>query len=648
LRAEVHAFIVMVLILMLVPGTLLSTRLQQAGNLAREQGTVVERYVDISALHQGYMRMLLHAGTGAGPSAAPEIPNAALRGAWSASPTLMNEVALAMEAMSLVSAPTARQLASWRRLEQHLQRLRADRERELRLLAAAEQAALNSARSIAWLMLALFLCFSTLAVLLVRSRITRPFSRLSEQTRRLALGEFDPRENRNAFMHTEIREMDDALELIRARNRQLYQFATRDELTGLPNRRRAREWLEVLLRDGPPMHVVMVRMLNHSHISAVFGERVGDGLLAALAKKLRLDSRAWADMLAFYGGDVFLLVFHANSEASPGAELVQNLIRGGGGVTVSGMESTRPELAAGGASYPEHGETVDEILGQASTALERAGAEGDGSVRWAALGGTRQLRQQLDMHEAMRRAIADEQIEVWFQPVVDVGGGMRTSHVESLMRLRVDGQVIPVPYEMMEFLLASPDMLLPASERFFSMACESVLGARGIAPDLSLAFNLSASELREEHLDRLIEIIDRSALPADALTLEITERAALQAVDRLAPKLGLLRSQGARVVLDDFGTGYSSLSHLVQLPLDGIKIDRVFVQPLGVDEKANEIVAATIALARALNLEVIAEGVETPAQRDHLISLGCHLHQGFLYSKAMSPADLGTWLARNG
>lgn len=469
-----------------------------------------------------------------------------------------------------------------------------------------------------------------------RRQIVQPLAALAGRAERVAAGLDDDMTPLHSARR-EFRLIAQALDGVGEREARLAALLHRDETTGLPNRRAARQTLARWVEEGASGAVIMLRVVNLGSVRAVYGETEANALLHRYARSAEAVAGQWCDSIAAYAEDVLMLLVRSGAEVAL-ADIVTALMAADS--EADAQRGMRAELVAAIALFPVHGDTVDAVIGQASAALDNATARGAGAVERARETGAGSLRKHLVHHEAMRRAVESDRLELWYMPIVDVHRlPGRICHAEALMRMRdADGQVHPVPMEMMERLLATPDLLLPASERCFRQACETLKRLHADGHDIALAFNLAAPELRDEHLARLTQIFVDSGLPPASLMLEITERVALRGMEKVVPRLQAARQQGVRVVLDDFGTGFSSLSHLVELPIDGIKIDRVFIKDLETDSRSREIVSATNALAQVLKLEVVGEGVETEAQRDLLRELGCCLHQGYLYAKAM-PAD---------
>lgn len=483
------------------------------------------------------------------------------------------------------------------------------------------------------------------ALWLYRVRMARPLTLLARQASQLAQGTPAPLQlSRHA--RSQMQRIGEALSGIGARDAHLWTLLYQDEVSELPNRRAARQRLTDLIDAGTPLEVMLLRSINLSGVRAVYGEQLANQLMQGLARAVQATLNDEAAFMAAYAEDVILLVFlQDDPRPAVDAAMLRRLTQAS---SESAELPVRPELVAASASQPQHGPAIDDLLGAAMAALDLATARGSGSFEYASDAGSSALRHHLFDQEALRQSFESGDIELWYMPVVDVTARpMRVSHVESLMRLRgADGRRYPLPHDRMDRLMQSPDLLLAVSEQCFRHACATLSSLCKAGYRVGMAFNLSAPELRASHLARLSRYFAESGLPPELLQLEITERVALRGLEQLAPPLQVARDSGVRVVLDDFGTGFSSLSHLVELPIDGIKIDRTFVIGLPDNARAREIVSATAALARALSLDVVVEGVETVAQSDILVELGCQLQQGFLMAHAMPASELLPWLSR--
>ena len=247
---------------------------------------------------------------------------------------------------------------------------------------------------------------------------------------------------------------------------------------------------------------------------------------------------------------------------------------------------------------------------------------------------------RLRLENALRRALERDEIAVFYQPVVDSADG-RISGVEALVRWRHPERGIVSPAE---FITVAEDtgLILQLGERVLRMACAQARAWLDDGRRIRMAVNLSGKQLQQADLpDIVTAALNDSGLPPELLTLEITESILMERAHEPVAMLQRLRSLGVHVAIDDFGTGYSSLAYLKRFPIDYLKVDRSFVQDLPEDPDAVAIVTGIIALAHSLRLRVIAEGVETEAQRNLLRDIGCDYQQGYHFSRPL-PADIAS------
>jgi diguanylate cyclase (GGDEF)-like protein len=426
-----------------------------------------------------------------------------------------------------------------------------------------------------------------------------------------------------------------------ASEERLAHAAAHDRLTGLPNRTTlATEIDEALGRSLAGIAVIFLDLDRFKGLNDRWGHSVGDELLVALAARLG----AWAGddrVLGRISGDQFLVVCPEVPDSETAATLGQEIV-----------ESFRApfSLSVGevvisssvGVSFLEPGAyaPAEQFMRDADTAMYRAKDGGrdrvvlfDETMR-AAVGRRHAMEQDL------RRAIDAGQIRMHYQPIVDMDTG-RPVGLEALARWIVDGKYVP-PDEFIP-IAEETGLIVPLGVQALREAT-AFLGAcreRHPALDLFMSVNLSARQLREPGLVETVrEAVAGAGIPARSLAVEITESAMLDSGAELVDDtLAELRALGVGIAADDFGTGYNSLPYLKRFLIGSLKIDRVFVEGLGVSPHDEAIVAGIIAIAASLGLEIVAEGVETEDQAMRLRALGCRTAQGWLYSTAL-PSDV--------
>ncbi len=414
-----------------------------------------------------------------------------------------------------------------------------------------------------------------------------------------------------------------------------------DPLTGLPNRARFRSRLAAAIaggRDIPgSVAAVLLDIDRFKAINDTMGHDTGDLVLALVAERLARVA-ADAELVARFGGDEFLALVtdatgHAVDKAVGYAE--RAAIALGEPFEVNGGEVFLG--ASVGVALNTFG--VDEastLLSNAEAAMYRAKERGGSAVEVFGEPIRLEVLDRMTTEHSLHRAIERRELTLHYQPVVEIDGATPIG-VEALVRWRQPGQGLVAPNRFIPVAEES-GLIIPIGAWVLEQACRQLrdwqVHPRG--PRGSMEVNLSPRQLDDPRIVRTVEdILARTGLPPEHLTLEITESALIRDATTARAVLHALKDVGVSLAIDDFGTGYSSLSYLSKFPLDIVKVDRLFVEELGVSRESEEIVSAVITLAHALGLEVVAEGVETHRQLAVLRELGCDLAQGFLFSEPL-------------
>ncbi|BFI97236.1 MAG: EAL domain-containing protein [Rhodanobacter sp.] len=409
--------------------------------------------------------------------------------------------------------------------------------------------------------------------------------------------------------------------------RQLRHEVMHDPLTGLPNRGFLRERLGerlVRLPAGAPCALLYLDVDRFKVINDSLGHLAGDAFLQAVANRLRACVVA-PDVVARLAGDEFAILLDVVVEPMVAERMAQGVLQALRQPLSIGGRELEPSASVGIAIAGRH-ERADALLRDADMALYRAKQKGRG--RYALFDETmaRNAVDELALEVELRHALQHGEFTPHYQPIFRLDNGEVVGH-EALLRWNHPRRGLLLPGDFVR--VAHDCGLLEAIDwQMYGMVCERM--ARPDAGDGFVTINVSPLHLRHADFDRrLLQLVVRSGLPPERLLIELTEGALLDDPVLVRTTLERLRATGVQTALDDFGTGYSSLSYLHSLPLGRLKIDQVFVRELD-SAGANTVVVAILALARALDIGVIAEGIETEAQRDALLTMGCEFGQGFL------------------
>jgi len=436
--------------------------------------------------------------------------------------------------------------------------------------------------------------------------------------------------------------------LVKQQEERLEQMAYYDPLTRLPNRvllaHRMEQALLRVTRDGGVRMAVCYLDLDHfKPVNDEYGHEVGDRLLVEIALRLTSALRA-GDTVSRLGGDEFVLILPKLDSEDDCVRLIDRLqqrlsepfeLPDGSAVEVSASIGVR--------MVPPTDADPDTLLRQADQALYVAKQAGRGRAHFFDPELDRQVSQKRERASQIADGLASSQMEVHYQPIIDLRSGEVCS-AEALVRWRVPHLGLVNPATWLPLIEEEPTMN-DLGIFVLSEALTSVQRWREQGLCARVNVNVSARELGDSrYIHRLQALLaDHPAVPAEALTLEVIESAAVADLNGAAQTLLAVRELGVNVALDDFGTGYSSLSYLRQLPVTNLKIDQSFVRTLGSDAGDRSIVTAMLQLARTFGITAVAEGVESAEQREELLRLGCDYGQGFGIAKPMVTADFEQW-----
>jgi diguanylate cyclase (GGDEF)-like protein/PAS domain S-box-containing protein len=426
----------------------------------------------------------------------------------------------------------------------------------------------------------------------------------------------------------------------KAMETELEHQALHDSLTGLPNRVLLADRLDHGLaesrRRGSQLGVVFLDLDEFKQINDSFGHTCGDGLLRETAERIAATVRP-EDTVARFGGDEFVVVCDVAS--------IMELERVAGRILDAVRRPCRIEgqqisvTASLGITLADGGATPESLLKDSDIAMYRAKERGRGRIEVFDDVMRRNVERSLATTTALRSALEQEQFAIHYQPVVSLTTG-RLLSVEALLRWNHPERGLVSPAEFIP-IAEDTGLIVPIGEWVLEQACRQLVTWRRDLPALSVAVNLSVRQLVAPDITEVVrDVLARTGAPGENVCLELTESMFMEDIDYFDKTLTSLKALGLQLSIDDFGTGYSSLSYLKRFPVDAVKVDRAFVDGLGTDPHDSGIVAAIIAMANALDLDVTAEGVETIDQLRNLQRLDCERAQGFYLARPMPAADL--------
>ena len=431
----------------------------------------------------------------------------------------------------------------------------------------------------------------------------------------------------------------------RLAQQQIEQLATKDALTGLPNRVLLHDRLEQGIananRKGEKLALMFIDLDRFKTINDSLGHHTGDLLLQAVAERLSLCVRK-GDTLARLGGDEFIVALYELADVENVMLIAQKMLAAVSEPLEIGGYLLSTACSIGIGLFPSDGEDVATLMRNADTAMYHAKEKGRNNYQFFSSEMNVRAVERLHLENELRLAVQQGQFSLHYQPQVSIATG-KIVGIEALARWIHPKTGIEVSPNRFIHVAEETGLIVPIGEWVLRSACAQAKAWHDLGHDkLRVTVNVSMGQFRGPRslVDTISRALADTGLPARCLELEMTESLIFHNVEENIRLLAALGEMGTRIAIDDFGTGYSSLSYLKQLPVDTIKIDSSFIRDIFTDPSDAAIVAAIIAMARRLKLRVIAEGVETKEQLVALAELQCDEYQGFYFSRPLSAEQL--------
>ncbi len=429
-------------------------------------------------------------------------------------------------------------------------------------------------------------------------------------------------------------------------------FARQDLLTGLPNRRALEADLEGLIEASEDVRaaVLFLDLDGFKVINDTLGHEAGDTLLKLVAGRLSGAMRD-GDLVARMSGDEFVVVAVGLRSRAEAGDIARRIFAAlSQSFTYNGSQLGLT-LSVGVAFFPDDGRDARTLLRHADSAMYRVKRSGKNGLKYYSPEIDASMERRGELERDLRTALREEQISLAFQPVIDMRDGT-LRQVEALLRWQHPRYGAVSPAEFIP-LAEESGVIVALGGWALEEACRQLGSLRSVVPELRVSVNVSALQLAQpSFFGDVVKALQQAGLPADALELDLGESIVRGPVEDVKGTLRGLRGLGVGIALDDFGRGFSSLAYLRDLPVDAVKIAREIVHDLGASEQVPRyglaMMEAILGLARHLDLTIVAEGVETRAQFERLLALGCHRAQGFFFAPPMPGLDVQALVTRGG
>ncbi len=442
------------------------------------------------------------------------------------------------------------------------------------------------------------------------------------------------------------------LEQLKQNESRLEHIAHHDPLTGLPNRLlfvdRLEQGIIKAKRTQSLIALMFIDLDRFKEINDSFGHPTGDKLLKKVAERLKDEIRE-GDTIARLGGDEFTVILDELEHPETASKIAEKLLQSLEEPIVDQEQNFFLSASIGISIYPQDGKDANTLIRNADSAMYKAKEQGRNAYSYYTAEMTALAFERVMMENSLRGALARDELVLYYQPQIDMRNGA-TVGIEALVRWN-HPELGLVPPSRFIPLAEETSLIQPMGEWILRRACQQarVWYDQGLIHErISVNCNLSGRQLGNALFHKtVVDTLKETGIKANLLELEITETTIMSNPQHSSQILNRLRDIGIRLAIDDFGTGYSSLAYLKTLPISKLKIDQSFVRDIPEDQNDTAITRAVIALGKSLQLEVIAEGVETRPQADFLLKEGCYMAQGFLYARPMPADEMEAFLRAN-
>lgn len=449
-----------------------------------------------------------------------------------------------------------------------------------------------------------------------------------------------------SFAHSLSLALDNAREMeeVKRARRDLDYMAHFDALTGLPNRALLTDrFLRALLqaqRQRNLVATIFVDLDNFKNVNDTFGHALGDEFLRKVAQQIS-DCLREGDTVARMGGDEFIVLLCNLDDPQDAAQVANKILNALEHEVAVEQHEIYIRASIGISIYPDDAQDVDGLLAKADTAMYHAKKLGKNNYQFYSQEMNVGVQKYLKMEKHLRHALKNNELFLHYQPQVDAAS-LKVIGMEALLRWNSPELGLIAPADFIP-LAEESGLIIPIGNWVLHAACTQARRWQQSGTPVRVAVNLSGCQLRQQKRQQLLNVVmdelNETGLSPGLLELEITESILMEHLDGTMDVMNELKNIGVRFSVDDFGTGYSSLNYLKQLPIHAIKIDRSFIKEVIINQDDAAIVSAIVAMAQQLNLEFVAEGVETVAQMEFLRKLRCNLIQGYYFSKPLAVED---------